>query len=175
MKYEDQLLEGLERVKWKGKPTWSTSTNSLSVVTLSQHTMDTTDRELETGLGRSRSLGFGIASSSFSSFSRHGCKFERVCRKLGPTRQVAEFRDGEKERRESESGWCILGVLSVPHCMAGLCCDIASLRQKCDRICNMPETRGWRSCSQTKSAEVSTQEALDASFTYGFRLINTGL
>ena len=56
----------------------STSTNSLSIVSLSEHSVDTTDGELETGLAGSRLLGFGIGSSCcccFSSFARHVCEF----------------------------------------------------------------------------------------------------
>ena len=45
------------------KRTWSTSTNSLSVVALLQQTVDTTDGELETSLGRTRLGLAGLTTS----------------------------------------------------------------------------------------------------------------
>jgi hypothetical protein len=55
--------------------------------------VDTTDRELKTGLGRPGLLSFGIASC-FSSFARHGCKLE-----------VGGWLEAERKRsrRERES------------------------------------------------------------------------
>ena len=50
------------------KRTWSTSTNTLSVVALLQETVDTTDGELETGL---RGTGLGLAGLT-TSLARRG-------------------------------------------------------------------------------------------------------
>jgi len=47
--FEDFSSEVFEN---SGKIYWSASTNSLCVVTLLQQTVDTTDRELQTGFGR---------------------------------------------------------------------------------------------------------------------------
>lgn len=49
-KFEDFSSEVLKN---SGEVDWSTSTDTLSIVALSQETMDTTDRECETGLGGS--------------------------------------------------------------------------------------------------------------------------
>lgn len=49
-KFEDFSREVL---KDSGQVDWSTSTDTLSVVALSQETVDTTDRECKTGLGGS--------------------------------------------------------------------------------------------------------------------------
>ena len=42
---------GGEVLEYGGEVNWSTSTNALSVVTLSEQTVNTTDWECETGLG----------------------------------------------------------------------------------------------------------------------------
>ena len=65
-------------MRFASKRTRSTSTNTLSVVTPLQETMDTTDRELETSLNRSGLLGLvGVDARRLSrlglsaNFSRH--------------------------------------------------------------------------------------------------------
>ena len=60
-----------------GSHTRSTSADALSVVTLLQKTVDTTNRELEAGLSRTRLLALAFSSGGFSrlglssSFARH--------------------------------------------------------------------------------------------------------
>ena len=59
--------------------TRSTSTDTLSVVALSQETVDTTDGELETSLGRS-GLGLGRGVTSLATrlaTGRHCCKVSK--------------------------------------------------------------------------------------------------
>ena len=72
------------------KRTWSTSTNTLSVVALLQETVDTTDGELETRLRRTRlrfaaglstrrlATGLGLAASLARHCSWFGGLVERV-------------------------------------------------------------------------------------------------
>jgi hypothetical protein len=57
--------------------TWCTCTNTLCVVTLLQQTVDTTDRELETGFGRAR-LGFAFTACSLAALG-FAANFARHC------------------------------------------------------------------------------------------------
>jgi hypothetical protein len=71
---------GSEVLEDGGKVDWSTSTNTLSVVALSQETMDTTDWESETGLSRA---GLGLLARAGLSTGRFSSShFERL-RDLG--------------------------------------------------------------------------------------------
>ena len=64
--------------------TWSTSTDTLSVVALLQQTVDTTDGELKTGFGRAR-LGLSRSAFADSSLARLGfsANFSRHCDVVG--------------------------------------------------------------------------------------------
>jgi hypothetical protein len=62
--YRDRRL-ALARKMQAIEHTRSACTNTLSVVALLEHTVDTTNRELETGLRRTR-LGFGVSGASLA-------------------------------------------------------------------------------------------------------------
>ena len=89
----------IEWLKSSNHLTWRTSTNTLSVIALLQETMDTTDRELETGFGRTR-LRLCVTARSFTTL-RFSSDFARHCNRVECS--VDETLDlsggGRKKRR----------------------------------------------------------------------------